>query len=103
MASKRGSMLGKLAMPKKPMGEMEADQDLMMEDMGMGEEKMPMEPEMEEEGDAGVEPEEDMFADFSDEDILAEAKKRGLSLESEESPEDEEEDLLEMEDEEEMV
>ena len=96
----RKEMLDKLAMPASSAAEMEADQDLMM-DMG---DEMPVEDEeMVEDIEAGDEEEMDLFADFSDEEILEEARKRGLDMAGEEMPEedmgDDEEDY---EDEEEL-
>ena len=96
----RKDMLGKLGMPKKPMADMEAEQDLMLEeDMGMGEEGdellegEPLDEELPEE----LSP----LDDLADDDLIAEMKKRGLSLEDEGSEDDMAEDDLELEGEEE--
>jgi len=98
--------LMKLAMPSKKAPEMEAGMDLEglslddesdMEE-GMAEEDMAM--DMEDSGDGKASP----LADIADEELLAEVKARGLSLEDESSEADAEEDMAEMdmEDEEDM-
>jgi len=83
-------------MPSKPMKESEAESELEL-DMPMSDEEMGSEEANEEDLLPMDEeaPEDDRFADFSDDDIIEEFKKRGLSLEessemiSEESAEEE--------------
>jgi len=89
-------LMKKMAMPSKKAPEIEADMDL--ESLSLDDEPSEADMEMEGEEDllAGEEaaPSNEMLADIADEELLAEVKARGLSLE----PSDEEE----MENEEEM-
>ena len=73
----RADRIKGLAMPKKPMGEQEADIDLEM--LGAEEDMMP-----EEEGDELLEGEEvgGPLDVLSDDELLAELKKRGLMSKS---------------------
>ena len=90
---KRADKLNKMKMPAKPMAEQEAgaDMDMAMADMPMEDEAAmegePMDQEMAEAG-AG-----DMLADISDDDLMAEIKKRGLQMPAGEEPEAEDEDM----------
>ena len=98
MASKRQDLLKKVAMPKKAAPAMEADHDLEM--LGGGEEDAAHEdaesPEFEAgEEEGAMEPAEggesahaeEIMKDLTDEDIIAEAKRRGLLEDGEEAPE----------------
>ena len=91
----------KMKMPKKKGPEMEAELDLDM----LGDELMAEEsPEMSEEDTmmADMESPEEMPSELeaiADEDLIAEMKKRGLSLPEEEAEEPSDEDMLESEDE----
>lgn len=93
--AKRLEQLKKLKMPQKPIGEKEAEMDLDMELGEMeGAEKMPedmMAPEGEEDEMGEMAPEEELFKDIDDDMLIAEMKKRGLSLDGakEEPAEDE--------------
>jgi hypothetical protein len=98
-------LMKKMAMPSKKAPEIEADMDL--ESLSLDDEPSEADMEMEGEEDllAGEEaaPSNEMLADIADEELLAEVKLRGLSLEDlSETGADEEEDMAEgeMEDEE---
>ena len=80
-------MLKKMEMPKKPMAEQEADADM----MELGLEDLPAEDmEMSEGEEMAEEPVEGELDMISDEDLISEFKKRGLSLDAEEMPEEDE-------------
>lgn len=83
MSSKKDSKLNKLQMPKKRQDDMEMDDMLAAEDEGSPEEEASESPEEEaQEDDMGAE-KASPLADVSDDDLLAEIKKRGLSSELE--------------------
>lgn len=92
MVKTRADKLKDLQMPKKPMAEEEVDMDLAMEDLGELEgEELPEEAELEE---MEMEEGEDMFQEYSDEELLAELQKRGLidadaDMNEDEMPEEE--------------
>jgi len=89
-------LMKKMAMPSKKAPEMEAELDL--EGLSLDDEPMPEDmAEGEEDLLAGEEMPEgnEMLADIADEELLAEVKARGLSLEDESSEADMEEDMAE--------
>ncbi len=94
---KRLEQLKKIKMPAKPMGEKEAEMDLDME-LGAEDAEMPAEPKMpgmqEEQDDemAEMAPEEELFKDIDDDMLVAEMKKRGLTLDDKPAEEEESEE-----------
>lgn len=83
---KRAEQLKSLKMPKQKMAEDEAALDLDM--IGSEEEPMPAEGEDMPEGDMPeVSPASEMLSDVSDDELLAELKKRGLVDEGTDAPE----------------
>lgn len=79
MLGKKQIKMSEIPMPEKKASDREAEDDLGYEE-GLDEEEVNESPE--EEKQENESEEEDALANFSDDELIAEMKKRGLTMES---------------------